>query len=223
MIEYIREATVDRDMRFYSIAENFYEKMMDELGAGNYRNQSDDSVLFDAKLVGSEYSDLLILLIDSVSEKTKPKFGGNSVKSGYALGTYKQKQRFIVINNLVEGKPVTYNINKDYFIHEFIHYLDWKRSGGHKPSFSDKTTLEEYFNSPTEYNAYYQEAANFVVKMLMDDKILDKFKERYKNYKDFYEWMTAQVFDKNFIKYLNASNKVKLQKRVYNIYDKFFN
>ena len=27
MIEYIREATVDRDMRFYSIAENFYEKM----------------------------------------------------------------------------------------------------------------------------------------------------------------------------------------------------
>jgi hypothetical protein len=101
--------------------------------------------------------------------------------------------------------------------------LDFKRSKGYKPKWTEKTTVKDYYNAPTEYNAYYQEAASYIVNLLSDDKYLPHFKENYKTFGSFYKWMIEQVFDKHFISNLNDINKKKLQKRVYNIYDKFFN
>jgi hypothetical protein len=218
----INEATVENDMYYYNIADNFYDKMIIELTDKNYISQKDGNILFKASEINTNYSDLLIIFTDVNSNKTKPTFGDNTFKGGYAFGTYKQ-YKVIVINNLWKAKEPERGILKDSFIHEFIHYLDFKRSKGYKPKWTEKTTVKDYYNAPTEYNAYYQEAASYIVNLLSDDKYLPHFKENYKTFGSFYKWMIEQVFDKHFISNLNDINKKKLQKRVYNIYDKFFN
>lgn len=72
-----------------------------------------------------------------------------------------------------------------------------------------------------EINAYYQEAANYIVDLLKNEDTQKRFKEKFKSFIEFYDWMLDSVFDKTFISFLNDKYKNKLQKRVYNIYDKY--
>jgi hypothetical protein len=216
----LEEATVKRDKHYYDIAEEFYDKMLLGLADKNFIVQSDGNIVFKASEIYPQYHDLLILFTDRETSKTRPTFGDNTFKGGYAFGTYKQ-YKVILINNLRGDKIPSRGILKDSFIHEFIHYLDFKRSKGHRPDFDDKTTISDYYNEPTEYNAYYQEAANVFVNLLKDDDILSKIKEKYDNFEDFSKWMMENVFDKHFIKNLNEKNKRKLKKRIYNIYSEF--
>lgn len=218
--EYLNEATVENDKYYYDIADEFYDKMIIELNNNNFINQNDGNILFKASEINLNFSDLLILFTNYDTTKTKPAFGNNTFKGGYVFGTYKH-YKVIVINNLKNDKIPSKGILKNSFIHEFIHYLDFKRSKGYKPNFNDKTTISDYYNSPTEYNAYYQEAANYIVNIFKDDNILSKFKEKFNNFETFYKWMVENVFDKDYIKNLNDKNKTKLKKRVYNIYSDY--
>lgn len=218
----LNEATVEQDELFYNIADEFFEKMISELKDNNYIKQNDDNILFKASEINTNYHDLLIIFTDYNTEKTKPTFGNNTFKGGYSFGTWKQ-YKVIVINNLRPDMKEPYKaINKDGFIHEFIHYLDFKRSKGFSPKFNEKTSVSDYYNSPTEYNAYYQEIASFISNLLKDKKSLDIFKEKYKNFDVFYKWMSDNVFDKDFVKNLNDSNLRKLKKRIANIYQTYF-
>jgi hypothetical protein len=219
-IHLINEATVENDKYYYDIADEFYDKMIIELNNNNFINQTDGNILFRASEINTNYSDLLIIFTDYNTTKTKPTFGNNTFKGGYSFGTHKQ-YKVIVINNLREDKIPSKGILKDSFIHEFIHYLDFKRSKGYKPNFTNKTSITDYYNSPTEYNAYYQEVATYIVNLFKDENLLQKFKEKYTTFNMFYTWMINNVFDKDFIKNLNQNNKLKLEKRIYNIYSKF--
>ena len=219
IIEYINEATVQTD-KYYDIADEFYEKMINELNENNFINQKDGNILFKASEINLNYSDLLIIFTNYDTTKTKPTFGDNTFKGGYSFGTYKH-YKVIVINNLKADKIPSRGIFKSSFIHEFIHYLDFKRSNGYKPNFNDKTTISDYYNSPTEYNAYYQEAATYIANLFKDQSILAKFKEKYKDFESFYKWMVENVLDKDYIKNLNVKNILKIKKRIYNIYSEF--
>lgn len=218
--ECLNEATVENDKYYYDIADEFYDKMIIELNNNNFIIQNDGNILFRASEISLNYSDLLIVFTNYDTTKTKPTFGDNTFKGGYSFGTYKH-YKVIVINNLKNDKIPSKGILKDSFIHEFIHYLDFKRSKGYTPNFNEKTTISDYYNSPTEYNAYYQEAANYIVNLFKDDNILSKFKEKYTNFETFYKWMVENVFEKDYIKNLNDKNKKKLKKRIYNIYSYF--
>ena len=218
--EYLNEATVENDKYYYDIADEFYEKMINQLHNNNFINQNDGNILFKGSEINLNYSDLLIIFTNYDTTKTKPTFANNTFKGGYSFGTYKQ-YKVIVINNLKNDKIPSNGILKDSFIHEFIHYLDFKRSKGFKPNFNDKTTISDYYNSPTEYNAYYQEGANYIVNLFKDENILKKFRDKYDNFELFHKWMIENVFDKDYIKNLNDKNKIKIKKRIYNIYSEF--
>ena len=217
----INEATVESDKYYYDIADKFYDRMIVELSNGNYIFQNDSNIIFKASVIDTNYANLFILFTSANTDKTRPTFGNNSFKAGYSFGTHNQ-YKVIIINNLKEDKQPQKGILKEGFIHEFIHYLDFQRSKGYKPKFTEKTTIYDYYNLPTEYNAYYQEAATYVVNLLNDEDMLKSFKEKYKgNYHAFYEWMIKSVLDKDFTSSLNNSNNIKLKKRIYNIYAKY--
>jgi hypothetical protein len=111
---------------------------------------------------------------------------------------------------------------RDVFIHEFIHYLDWKRSQHRKEeaSFEDD---EKYFNSPGEFNAYYQEAiSEFEVTLSgaekqMLDKSLLKTKIVGLRYQDFEENVLA-FFHPDFRKIVKGKYRQKLKKRLYDLW-----
>jgi len=193
--------------------------MLLELEENNFIKQDDGNILFKASEINTNYKDLLIVFTKQNTDKTKPVFG--NFKGGYSFGTFKQ-YKVIVINNLREDKTPNKGILKDSFVHEFIHYLDYKRSKGYSPKFTNKTTEIEYYNSPTEYNAYYQEAASYISNLLKDKNLSNKFIEKFKTYEKFYNWMLENAFDKHYISNLNDLNIKKIKKRVYNIWNQFF-
>jgi hypothetical protein len=219
--EVLSEATVEKDYYYYNLAEDFYNKMIKELERENYIQKTDDIIFFKGYVVNKDYDNLLIIFTDTTNKKVNPIINGVK-KSVYGFGSY-NNYKAIVIPNIINGNLQLNRINKDNFIHEFIHYLDFKRSGGYRPNKpGNNLDLNDYYNQPTEFNAYYQEAANFIVKTFNDNKkIVDNFREKYKNYDNFYKWMIDNVFDKEFIKYLNSKNQIKLKKRIYNIYSKY--
>lgn len=218
----IFEANIANDTKNYDLASDFYDKMIVELENGNYTTLKDGSKVLKGSDVSYNYYNLLILFIDKNADYTKPPFGNAEFKAGYAFGKT-ENNRVIILNNLRDGNAVYQGINKESFIHEFIHYLDSQRSKKYSPNFSDKTTLSDYYNSPFEFNAYYQASATFVTKMLQQENLLKLFKEKYKTYDIFYKWMIEIVFDKSFIKNLNTKNLIKLKKRVYTIYQEYLN
>jgi hypothetical protein len=215
----LNEATATADKAFYDIADDFYEKMIVELNNANYTHLKDNSILFEASNIDSAYDDLWISFINYNSNSNQMPFGNNTLKGGYAFGTT-GRHKVIVIPNLKEDRDPTW-ISKDSFIHEFIHYLDYVRSKGKFKDFNQNTTVSDYYNSPSEYNAYYQEAANYLVNLLKDDAVLAKIKEKHPTFNTFYKWMLDNVFSKRFIANLNDKNKLKIEKRIYNIYSEY--
>jgi hypothetical protein len=219
--EYIKEfASFQNDLYYYNIADDFYEKMISKLKNDNYILQNDGNILFHGNKINSEYSDLLIIFINKNYDFSKQSGKSNFFTTGYFLGSYKN-YKTIGINNLDNDKIPYKNIEKQSFIHEFIHYLDYKRNNYIPPKLTFKTK-KEYYNTPEEFNAYYQEAVTWVGKILEDEIMLKSFKEKFKNYNDFYNWIINNVLDKDFVKNLNPINIKKLQKRIYNIYQVYF-
>ena len=192
--------------------------MIIELGNGYYTNQKDGNILFHGSSISNTYKNLLIIFTNRNTKSTLAPFSkGND--AGYAFGSYKG-YKVIIINNLQDNKNPHIGIRKDGFIHEFIHYLDYQRSG-YTNKISKELTENDYYNSPREFNAYYQEGASYIVKILKDDDILPRFQEKYTNFPLFLKWMLENVFDKEFIKALTDKYMIKLNKRVYNIYTQY--
>jgi hypothetical protein len=214
---YITEASVSNDKYYYDIAEVFFDKMFIELKSNNFSNQSGGHILFKGSEISSNFSDLLIIFTSALK---KPKFGGGKFNGDGGFGIYK-KYRVIVINNLSQDRIPTKGLLKHVFIHEFIHYLDYNRSNGYVKKLTDKTTVEQYYNTPMEVNAYYQEYATYVVNLLDNELVLKDFKQRYKTFDSFYNWMITDVIDSDFVNNLNDKNIKKIKKRIYNIYSKF--
>lgn len=215
----INEANFENDRMYYNKALSFYNDMMVELNNGNYIKQDDGNILFKGNEISEEYKNLLILFTDKNSDKTTPHFDKNS-KGGYAIGSFKN-YKVIIITNLFGDKNPSNGIIKDSFIHEFIHYLDFKRSG-YSSKVINLKNYNDYYNDASEFNAYYQESVNFIIDILENEETNEQFKKKFNNFNDFYLWMISNVFDKDFIKNLNEKYKKKLKKRTYNVYAKFF-
>lgn len=107
---------------------------------------------------------------------------------------------------------------KPNIVHEVIHYLDEERGeqrGGSAKKF-DSGEVADYYNTPEEFNAYYQEAA-FEVERLIDS-LPDKFKKKWlASFDKFLNTAYGQL-SKAFVENLNSKYERKLKKRLYNLY-----
>lgn len=112
-----------------------------------------------------------------------------------------------------------YSINT--FIHECTHLIDKvRRKEKYRPKpqeFNTKQGLINYYNSPEEFNAFYQQTL-YEIDDLLNDKIISK--QDYQNFEDFFVLFLLRY--KGNSKYITDENMVRLKKRVYNYWKNNF-
>ena len=150
-------------------------------------------------------------------------------KSGYKIqgsfGHDKRTGKSIIVLPILLGKyDMTYlntRFVRQIFIHEVIHYLDSLRmtSDG---KFGQISVISDYYNSPVEFNAYYQEGiskldsylANEIIRVKVYNNLDMTFEEFYDKIKE-----NTYIFSKEFMENLNQRNERALIKRLYDYFE----
>lgn len=163
-------------------------------------------------IFSSDPSDLALSILykhKSVIEKLYTTYSGDELK--LKIHEYAVKYLKNEIKKRLENKK---NIYLDLLIHECTHLLDdvrrTKTYKSKEQELKDDKGIEDYYNSPEEQNAYYQETIS----------IFDKWANQSVGYKTF------DIFWDDFIRQykgeynmLNDKNKRKLKKRAYAYWD----
>lgn len=170
--------------------------------------------------INSKYKNLYILF----SVKVGGYLGGLGFLNGIPI---------IILPVMIDTHNFDYletRINKQVFIHEFIHYLDWKRSkvihntaNKIKRVSDDIIDLSDYVNSPAEYNAHYQEMLssldntlknleNYIKMGAAKNTIIDKFVGT--NFSEFKN-IAMNILPDYFRDNINKTYETKLTKRLY--------
>jgi hypothetical protein len=157
----------------------------------------------------------------------------NTIMTGGFGWTPNKKYAVIILNFLIKPydfKHADTRLNKQTFVHEYIHYLDACRRKDKLESPEVKRNLPlpdldisdeayNYFNDPAEMNSYYQEAAISIKNVL--NKIKEFNPERFfsimQNFISFKEDI-VYFFKEDWIKNLSPENSRKFNKRLYNLY-----
>ncbi len=153
------------------------------------------------------------------------------IKSGYAGGYAKDKETgkpVIILTKVLLSRwnPQYMNTRlggaKQTIIHEIIHFFDELRGGSSSKAILPtkvtkdiyKDIVKDYFNSPLEFNAFYQEALSSLEGLLRRDEIRSML---LKDWNTFYS-SVIKFFRQDFIENLNSKYLKKLQKRLYIFY-----
>ena len=243
---HIKEANVEQDLYYTGIAEKAYDKVVRFLSKhkDKIEGEGDDSVIHKPFMALNQYKGVAVrgsdidknfpglsdLIFGFIPSQDK---GGYKIKGGVDLKpikvggvTYKGA---LIIANLIgpyngQYMDTRFSGNKSVFIHEYVHYLDHLRyrSKGITKSMArylDAGDYEAYYNTPEEYNAFYQEGQSQLVR-IWKGLPEDFKKKKLKSYKHFQAWAVHQMefFDKNFITYINDKYLKKLKKRLANLY-----
>jgi len=170
-------------------------------------NKGDLVIPFGA--VDKEYEDLWVILTD---KSGSPGLGRSQSFPGI---------QFIKLTNLLKGP---YNpdhadtrIRQYIFIHEFTHYLDSKRKPPSKTTQKfDSGDIKGYFNDPSEYNAYYQEALEAVENVLTNDRFAKLFENQTAD--EFIRYVKRHIANYGFVENLEPKYERKLKKRLARFY-----
>ena len=156
-----------------------------------------------------ENFDIDILLVNRIGKTDAAGFydSMNNRMCFFILGDKGDKMSFENYTRLANIRFETW-VDDDFFIHEFIHYLDSKRYSN-TYSIKQPNSLEDYYNSPEEYNAYTHEIIKKILKTENKLKSLS-FNEFLKR--------SMKYGSSEFLDNLNDENRKKLIKRLYSIY-----
>ena len=238
----IYEATAEQDKKFRSESVSFLnklinffkhqaiEKIMDHihiLQSGPYK----DSFYMDVNFLDKKYNGLRII------------FGPQNQEMGGALGWRGTEKRepvlFLFIlsykydvkklkENDIRNIGLELENDRQTFIHEFTHYLDslrWKTDmdvAAQKSNIAS-STQQDYYNSPAELNAYYQQAISQLEKninLMASNKNGKSYLKRSipDNPQQFIKVAKNGLFHRPFIKNLSPENTKRLDKRLYNLW-----
>ena len=243
---YIKEANVKQDLYYTGIAEKAFVIVQKFLAKNKNKleGEGDDSVIHKPFIALNQYNGVAVkgsdidknfpglgdLIFGFIPEQNK---GGYKIKGGVDLkpinvGGVTHKGALITANLIgpYNGKHMDTRFagNKSVFIHEYIHYLDHLRyrSKGITKSLArylDAGDYEAYYNTPEEYNAFYQEGQSQIVR-IWKSLPEDLKKKKLKSYRDFQAWVIFQMefFDKDFITHINSKYLKKFKKRLANLY-----
>jgi len=237
---YREAADPQRDRAFRQEAAEAYKKL--ESFITNPRRTWDD--IFTAS-----YHEFVIRM-----GKVDPRYEGLRLgferkEPGKSAGFYSPSQNAIVLRVItqdwldkyvLDGRSRTFKYDyllklswRSYFIHEFIHYLDSQRRKGpykkkDKKEQGVEKTLEEYteyFSSPEEFNAWYQQKMESSEKFLRTmhgvnaDTVWDDYFKDWPTFKEYLEDMEFLEAPTPWpTKLLTQTYQRKLDKRLYQFY-----
>ena len=205
-------AQSDRSQRMR--AEKAYEELLRAFtrmgGAEAMIPKANGLVAYDAMLGHSE--EIALVLMDSSNNR------------GAIGGFSKDKQGNDVLYLFVDlDKDVVGQLRKNEYrktiVHEFIHVLDSYRMDVMAPTNNLSNT--DYFNDPSETNAYYQEAISHFERQMsrIPAYARDRYMERYSSrFEDFLELMSVML-DDSFLKYKSVKTDRALKRRLYQYWD----
>lgn len=233
--KYVKEATYKGDLIYRQEAIEAWKKFMDYIRQGHNPRKfpkytPNKGILIPVDKIG--YDDLAIILFPG---------RGTSGFSKKGLVVNGKKYKVIMIPGLKElyddltvksFKNKTW-VDKQTFVHEFIHYLDEKRQGefrGSVQAYKTSGNIEDYYNNPSEFNAFFQEIISLVEEIIktaarVDAKdVLDKWLSSFKSF----DKTVKSVFKRDatlteFFKKLNKKYRQKYLKRLYTFYEVMVN
>ena len=160
----------------------------------------------------------------------------DNFKGGF--GTFKKQPAIILYCLLPYERGVyTYIVERfssfrGIFLHEMIHYFDkirmkdpesYKKKNKQDPY--GKWDWKKYFNSPNEYNAYFQSLVAYLDDWAKIAKNNEGAREFWKNkvstWENFYKFATSYSDLKDFFEELTDETKNRLSKRLYQFWIKY--
>ena len=202
---YVHEATEQKDKEVRKEAQKIFKQMYDWVKKNEDKL---DDILHDDVMDGNEVE---ILDFKDIQDEYDLlfAFGSSRVRDFTFLGDKEEPQIFIpIMGDSLEDIPKNLWKHRRDVMHEIIHFLDYQRTGSIKS--------KEYYNSPAEFNAYYQET----VEDIKED--FEKGRLKINNFEDFVKKVKKNYFDKDFINNLNKKYERKLDKRLYQLYSSIF-
>lgn len=177
------------------------------------------------------FDDLQMLIFYIIPDQPADKEG--NVKGG-GFGRNKKGVPVMVISGLLARNPRKYidtrlDGMRRTIVHELTHYLDMLRSKNMNPSAEryDAGDIEGYYATPTEFNAYFQEAVDSMITLLTAAKVSEEMQIRVRSmvlgngfdaFKRYFLSSMPKAYQKIFNKYQR-----KLTKRIYKLYRELVN
>jgi hypothetical protein len=252
---HINEASVERDMYYAGIAEKAYDKVVRFLTKhkDKLEGEGENSIVNKPFIpltqwkgvalrgtdIDKNFPSLSEVVLFFIPTKSSSR-GGVTIAGGFTNKSLKVggiSFKGVIVNaNLLgdyNGKYMDTRLDKDTFIHEYIHFLDHLRYrdrglGKTSAKYLDTQDIEGYYNTPEEFNAYYQAGQSQIVRVWknLSDRfahrpefLADFKKKKLESYKSFQDWaIDVEFFDKDFLTYINSKYLKKFKKRLAGLY-----
>ena len=242
---HIKEANVEQDLYYTGIAEKAYDKVVRFLSKHKDKIEGEGEsgivnkpfipltqwkgVALRGTDIDKNFPSLSEVVLFFVPTKSTSR-GGQTIAGGFSNKSLKVGgipfKGVLVNTNLIgpyNSQHMDTRLDKNTFIHEYIHFLDhlrYRDRGLAKTSakYLDTDDIEGYYNTPEEFNAYYQEGQSQIVRIWKN--LPDKFKQKHsKDFKAFQDWATdINFFDRDFLTHINKKYLKKFKKRLANLY-----
>jgi hypothetical protein len=218
-------------LQFYNKLVSLLSNKEDEViaNANSFKHKGDIGIHFSAKLVDPKYSDAVILLLpQKYKSEGSGGFGATDANMGY-FGFPGLEEDYYDLSGVLDYITT----NKSNVVHEFMHYLDWKRDpqafldqakqlstagGGRAYDAPDAERL----NTKYEFNAYVTQA----IHDYMED--LDRASKQGNSHRlstllpdneqKFKELLKKKYVYHKFLKILNPENAQELEKILSSLY-----
>ena len=242
---YIKEANIEQDLYYTGIAEKAYDIVVRFLSKNKNKIEGEGEtgvvnkpfipltqwkgVALRGTDIDKNFPSLSEVVLFFIPTKSTSR-GGQTIAGGFSNKSLKvggiSFKGVLVNTNLIGPYNSQYmdtRLDKNTFIHEYIHFLDhlrYRDRGLAKTSakYLDTDDIEGYYNTPEEFNAYYQEGQSQIVRIWKN--LPDKFKQKHsKDFKAFQDWATdINFFDRDFLTHINKKYLKKFKKRLANLY-----
>jgi hypothetical protein len=252
---HIKEANVEQDMYYTGIAEKAYDKVVRFLSKhkNKLEGEGENSIVNKPFIpltqwkgvalrgtdIDKNFPSLSEVVLFFIPTKSTSR-GGVTIAGGFTNKSLKVggiSFKGVIVNaNLLgdyNGKYMDTRLDKDTFIHEYIHFLDHLRYrsrglGKTSAKYLDTQDIEGYYNTPEEFNAYYQAGQSQIIRVWknLSDRfahrpefLADFKKKKLESYKAFQDWaIDVEFFDKDFLTYINSKYLKKFKKRLAGLY-----
>ncbi len=226
------EASGESDRKVQVVASEFFDKIKKflmspggtkklfraDLGGGDF------GLALDAGIIDIRFNDLFFVFTRDASSHSSASFRDSSDMPGkkfmIAMSVLPPKTQIGRIKNIDISKK------EQAFIHEFVHYLDRKRQKGEPSNNNYMSGSSDYYNSPHEFNAYYQAGATIltdIINGLVKQNRLSaamSFLSSFDSFKNLaFSHPAGSAFQSKWVNALNDKNKRKLILRLHKLYE----